>query len=191
MRRVDPGGHRVDARGIEPVVAHELFAQGFAGGDGSRGRPAVEPSCRGVVRHRHRNVPRSHEYRSARTDQPAGERAEPAVGRAVRVHDVGRIRTQCACHRQQCRAGVCDRSAAQSPARRSAVPRPRCARLAPRAAIRRVRDAGIRPLRSGCGSPGRPSPSTIRCGRSSAGRPARSSLGFYAAATLALLNWMR
>ena len=88
MRWVDAGRHRHDALRVEPVVANQLLAQRIAGRHGPRGRPLVEPARGRVVRNGYRHVPRAHEDRCAGADDPASERGEPAVGRAVRVHDV-------------------------------------------------------------------------------------------------------
>ena len=84
---VDAGRDRGHALERNAVVARELAAQRLAGGDDVRGRVHVEPARADAVADGRRHVARAHDRRRV-AQRRAGERAEPAVGRAVRVEHV-------------------------------------------------------------------------------------------------------
>ena len=86
-REVDAGRNGRHALERDAVVARELAAQRFAGGDDMLSCARVEPPGGGAIADPRRHVARAHD-RWCVAQRGAGECRQPGVGRAVRVQKI-------------------------------------------------------------------------------------------------------
>ena len=191
-REVDAGGDRRHPVHRDAVVACELAAQRFAGGDDVRRSVRVEPPRRRAVANRAST--RAACARSAAVDASSRRRereSQLSVELCVlRTSMSARLRSSQLRSARQL-DGRLRRMAAERRGGPCAVRRPRSVPPAARRASCDDRGPACRAPRSGCGFPGRPSRTNSRCGHGTIG-PAGGFMTFgrCAAAEGAIRAWL-